>query len=226
MQLFLKKNGFLFFWIIAIADVIAAGSGMVVLHACLKPLLIPVLIVTVLLNTKASKGRSLVITGLIFSSLGDIFLLAEEKNKLFFIPGLICFLVTHLFYSWYFLQIRRTGNSLLKHRPLLILLIVLYTAGLLAWLIPSLGELTLPVVLYACILTGMLLCCLHAFNFVDRTARNLFVAGAVFFVFSDSLLAINKFCASFAYSGFFIMLSYSLAQYFITKGFINNDSRQ
>ena len=226
MQLFLRKNGFLLFWIFAIVDVIAAGRGMHVLHAGLKPLLIPILLIAVLLHTKASKGRSLFITGLIFSSLGDIFLLAEEYNKSFFIPGLMCFLLTHLFYSWYFLQIESVGNSLLKQRPWLIFVILLYTGALLALLIPSLGQLTVPVVLYACILTGMLLCCLLAFNFVNHAAGNLFVVGTVFFVLSDSLLAIDKFYASFAYAGFFIMLTYSLAQYFIVKGFINNRSKR
>jgi uncharacterized membrane protein YhhN len=52
------------------------------------------------------------------------------------------------------------------------------------------------------------------------------VSGAVLFLVSDSLLAINKFYAPVLYSGFFIMLTYSLAQYFIVSGIIFQQTKK
>jgi uncharacterized membrane protein YhhN len=42
--------------------------------------------------------------------------------------------------------------------------------------------------------------------------------GAVLFVASDSILAINKFHHSIEYSRYLIMLTYMLAQYSIVRG--------
>ena len=50
--------------------------------------------------------------------------------------------------------------------------------------------------------------------------------GAILFVVSDSLLAFNKFFAAFNNAGLIIMLTYGLAQLFITEGavkYINSE---
>ena len=50
---------------------------------------------------------------------------------------------------------------------------------------------------------------------------NLYVFfGAIAFVISDSILAINKFYAPFEKSSFFIMLTYLVAQYLIVVGIL------
>jgi hypothetical protein len=46
----------------------------------------------------------------------------------------------------------------------------------------------------------------------------MFFTGALFFMLSDSLLAINKFYRPFPLAGFLIMLSYIVAQYLIVIG--------
>ena len=45
--------------------------------------------------------------------------------------------------------------------------------------------------------------------------------GALLFLISDSVLAINKFYLSFEWSGIIIMLTYGLAQFFIALGAID-----
>jgi uncharacterized membrane protein YhhN len=42
--------------------------------------------------------------------------------------------------------------------------------------------------------------------------------GALLFVISDSILAINKFYQSFEMANILIMLSYGFAQFYIVKG--------
>jgi uncharacterized membrane protein YhhN len=50
--------------------------------------------------------------------------------------------------------------------------------------------------------------------------------GAVLFVVSDSLLAINKFYSSFELAGVLIMLTYGMAQLLIVTGAINYIRKQ
>lgn len=222
MQLFIRKNILLFFLIIAACDSLVVALNLETLHFILKPLLVPTLIVAVLLSTNLSFGRNILVTGLFFSFIGDIFLLIDDQYPFLFIIGLICFLLTHLCYCWYFLQIKQSSTSLLKRNPFLALIPLAYTTGLLLILMPTLGSLKIPVIIYAVVLGCMLLCSLFAFKSVFPEAAILFTAGAIFFVLSDSLLAINKFYKSFNSAGFLIISTYCAAQFLIVKGFIKN----
>jgi uncharacterized membrane protein YhhN len=58
------------------------------------------------------------------------------------------------------------------------------------------------------------------FFFVKKTGSIFIIAGALLFITSDSLLAINKFYSSFTNAGLYIMLTYAFAQYYIVKGII------
>lgn len=54
----------------------------------------------------------------------------------------------------------------------------------------------------------------------DKTSFWYIMMGAFFFIISDSLLAINQFTNLFSLAGFFIMLTYILAQFMIVKGIV------
>lgn len=224
MHLFLKKYILVFFWIVALTEIISQLFDAPTLHYIFKPLLLPLLITAVFVYTDPSKGRQLIVIGAFFSFLGDVFLLLENRNPNFFIIGLVCFLITHIFYTWYFLHIKKTDISLLKEKPWLILLVLLYTGALIALLFPTLGPLKVPVIIYASVLTMMLLACLRSFRFFNDYSRIPLLTGAICFVVSDSLLAINKFYASFPAAGFLIMLTYCCAQNFILTGFVKNSN--
>ncbi len=219
MQYPLHKTLGIAFWLLALVEIIAVTTGTDLLHYIMKPLLMPVLILLLFYAPSASPGKKLLLAGLFFSWFGDILLMLETMNPLFFIFGLVCFLTTHIFYIIYFLRIKSADPSLLKKQPFFILLVLLYGAGLVWLLFPHLGELTLPVIVYAIVICSMLLCSLHVFLKLNRMAAGLYVAGAAAFVLSDSLLAINKFYQPFAFAGALIMLTYCAAQYFIVNGF-------
>jgi uncharacterized membrane protein YhhN len=85
---------------------------------------------------------------------------------------------------------------------------------------PYLGDLKIPVIVYALVLSGMLITAWHAFDFNNQTDGRWIITGAACFVLSDSLLAINKFYSSFTFAGILIMLTYALAQLFIVSGVI------
>lgn len=208
------------FGCVAALNAIGIAAGISLLHFITKPLLVPLLIVVLLLAPSGAPRKSLLITGLVFSWLGDMFLLFEDKQALFFIFGLVCFLTTHIFYIIYFLKFSASQISLIKKQPLLLIAVIGYGIALVSFLFPHLGALKIPVIVYATVICTMLLCSLHIFYKVNSPARILYITGAAFFVVSDSLLALNKFYQPFAYAGVCIMLTYCAAQYFIVRGYI------
>lgn len=220
MQQGVQKKIAIAFWLLTLADIIGITADVPLLHFIAKPLLVPALLLLLYFTTSPVPGKSLLLVGLFFSWLGDLFLLFEYANKLFFIFGLASFLTTHIFYIIYFLRIRSAGISLLKKQPLLALLVAAYGISLVWLLYPHLNDLKLPVMAYATVICTMLLCSLHVFYKLNRKAANYFIAGAACFVLSDSLLAINKFYQPFPLAGVAIMLTYCAAQFFIVKGYI------
>ena len=214
----------LIFWVIVGADVLGIATGISLLHYIAKPLLIPVLMLLLVFTSTTAPRKNLLLTGLFFSWLGDMFLLFEDKNSLFFIFGLVCFLTTHIFYIIYFLKIRSSAVSLLKKQPLFIVVVIGYGVTLVWFLFPHLNDLKIPVMVYAAVICTMLLCSLHIFKKVNKPANIWYLSGAALFVVSDSLLAINKFYQPFAFAGVLIMLTYCAAQYFIANGFIKQSS--
>ncbi|MBL7703441.1 MAG: lysoplasmalogenase [Ferruginibacter sp.] len=219
-----QKKSAIIFWLLALLDVVGIAAKIELLHFIAKPLLMPVLMLLVYFTRSTVPGKGLLLTGLFFSWLGDVFLLFEYKYPLFFIFGLVSFLTTHIFYIVYFLRIRSGNSSLLKKQPVFIALVLAYGITLVWQLYPHLGDLKLPVMVYAAVICSMLLCSLHVFLKVNKQAAWFYLCGALFFVLSDSLLAINKFYQPFAYAGVFIMLTYCAAQFFIVSGYIQQDN--
>ena len=225
MQQPLQKKLSFVFWFLAMLDVVGIAANIETLHFVVKPLLIPVLLLIVYSTRSTIPGKGLLLTGLFFSWMGDVFLLFENKHALFFIFGLISFLTTHIFYIVYFLRIRTRKPSLLKKQPIFIALVFAYGITLVWQLYPYLADLKLPVMVYATVICIMLLCSLHIFLKVNKKAATFYLLGATAFVVSDSLLAINKFYQPFAYAGVFIMLTYCAAQFLIVTGYIQQDKQ-
>ncbi len=217
-----KKMAFVF-WILAMLDITGIAANQQMLHFIAKPLLIPALLLLLFFTKSTVPGKNLLLIGLFFSWLGDVFLLFEYKNALFFIFGLASFLTTHIFYIIYFLKIKSANTSLLKKQPVLIALVLGYGITLVWQLYPHLADLKLPVMVYAAVICTMLLCSLHIFFKVNKKAACYYLSGAAAFVLSDSLLAINKFYQPVAFAGIFIMLTYCAAQFFIVWGYIQQE---
>jgi uncharacterized membrane protein YhhN len=224
MQQPVQKKWAFVFAVLSLLYIAGIAFNVNMLHYVAKPLLIPALLVLLFFTKSSVPGKYLLLTGLFFSWMGDVFLLFENRNELFFIVGLASFLTTHFFYIIYFLRIRSSNTSLLKKRPVLIVLVLLYGITLVWMLYPHLGDLKIPVIVYATVICTMLLCSLHIFLKVERKCAVYFLIGAAAFVISDSLLAIDKFYLPFAYAGVFIMLTYCTAQYFIVQGFIEQNN--
>ena len=184
-----------------------------------KPLLMPLLMLGYYLEVKRlSIFSRIFLSGLFFSWVGDILLMLESLNGGFFIGGLLSFLTAHLMYIRYFFKTKTANEPYLKSRPVMLIVIVAYVIELMYILWPYLGEMKVPVLIYGSVIGVMLAFALWQIGKLDKKAASLFVAGAAFFVLSDSLLAINKFRSSFAYAGAAIMFTYCLAQYLLVRG--------
>ena len=219
-----KKYGFFIFVAIACVQLIAVQFNFASLRFITKPLLMPVLALIVYYNSRYAK-RSFILAALFFSFLGDSFLLLEDKYSLFFIFGLVSFLITHILYIIFFLGIKQNQSSILKKHPYIPLLILLYGTGLVALLYPSLGTLKIPVMFYAAIICLMLVCSFYIYKSVPRGAGEQFIMGALLFVISDSLLALNKFYQPLPFAGLLIMSTYCAAQYLIVRGFLRYEAQ-
>ena len=214
-----SKKTIIFYWVWVFVEL----AGPLIdprINYFIKPLLMPTLMILLLQVVNRSNVKKLILTGLIFSWLGDLFLLLDAGNPLFFILGLASFLLTHVCYIIYFLAKPDSSISLLKKQPFIILLVIAYGAGLFVFLLPHLGALKIPVLVYAAVICSMLLCSVHVYGKVNEPSNKLYVAGALFFVLSDSLLAVNKFYVPIFLSHTWIMLTYCIAQYFIVSGCI------
>jgi len=189
----------------------------------------PLLITFFNFQTKefASSLKKWIILALIFSWTGDVLLMFEFMNGNFFIFGLVTFLIAHIFYILFYENvIRREG---LRKNYWWFLPVIIYYFALIYILSPNLGDMKLPVRIYGIVISYMLIQALQTGRIKDLGAATLMIAGAILFITSDSILAINKFYESFEFAEISIMLTYGLAQLLITLGavrYITSTSKQ
>ncbi len=143
----------------------------------------------------------------------------QEKKSLFFLLGLSAFLIAHTFYIIFFHGIRIREK--IKSNLWLLLIVVTYYAVLITFLSPHLGTMKLPVRVYGIVISFMLMLAMHMLFLKNKKPGWWMSTGALSFVISDSLLAINKFYQPFESAGLIIMVTYGLAQLFITRGAIS-----
>ncbi len=186
-----------------------------------KPLLLPLLAGYFLFETKGITCgfKKWILLALFFSWAGDILLIFVPKNDIFFLLGLASFLLAHIFYIIFFHQVR--VREAVKGNPWLLLVVVIYYGALISWLSPFLGDMKIPVRIYGIVISFMFMLAMHMLFIKNKPAGKWMMAGALLFVTSDSVLAINKFYNSFELAGVIIMLTYGLAQLFIVKGSID-----
>jgi uncharacterized membrane protein YhhN len=187
-----------------------------------KPLLVFLLFIYVVVTvTEKKKLFFLLLAALFFSFSGDVFLMFEKDASYWFMCGLTGFLVAHIFYILLFAKVKQQNQPQKKLNVPIVLLVAAYIIFLFLLLKPALGSLKIPVLVYAIVLSCMFLASIHAFDFSRQKSGMLCITGAVLFVVSDSLLAINKFYQPIAFSGILVMLTYASAQMLIVIGIIN-----
>jgi uncharacterized membrane protein YhhN len=184
-----------------------------------KALIIPVLIMLYLGLIKGQMNgfHRMILSALVFSWLGDVILQLQDRNDMFFMIGLSCFLIAQIMYLVAFFS-TKGENVLFFKKIYLIISVILYGVILLFILYNHLGDMKVPVIIYAVVILTMVTAALNRQNKVNRQSYILVLIGAIFFVLSDSILAINKFSNPFMLSRVTNMTTYILAQYLIALG--------
>jgi uncharacterized membrane protein YhhN len=155
--------------------------------------------------------------GLMFSLLGDV-LLAWPGDL--FVFGLGAFLIAHLAYL-------KAYMSDCRRLALLPLLLALGVGAVLLGILIShgLGPLLVPVMVYGLAISAMLWRALARLGSdVPKRSALLAAGGAAAFVFSDSLIGINRFVAPFHAAPYVIILSYWLGQWGIAASAFSQQS--
>lgn len=184
-----------------------------------KPLLLPGL----LLAANESKGfptKKWLLLALTFSWIGDIVLMFAEKGELYFIFGLVSFLIGHILFIILFIKQNRIGSPSKLVFGIGVFAVAVYLYAMLTILLPSLGDLKIPVTVYAFIISLMLIMAIRGALTWQNPMNILILNGAIAFVTSDSILAINKFFNPLPNATLLIMSTYLIAQYLITFGIL------
>ena len=209
----------LVFLLISIADIVGIIFKLPTIIFVFKPLIILSLIVLYVLSV--TKRNAWYILALFFSFLGDVFLLFT--GELFFIAGLVSFLITHLLF------IKIVISQVKKYSWLKVLFSIIPFLLVFSFLIynlkEGLHEMLLPVIIY-----GLTISIFGAISFIDflntRSKKSLLMfSGSVVFMLSDCVLAIDTYYLEDHINKILIMFSYILAQYLIYRSMILNSKK-
>jgi uncharacterized membrane protein YhhN len=151
--------------------------------------------------------RYAITTGLLCSLAGDVLLMLPSDH---FIAGLVSFLVAHLFYTVAFVSETGFGFALWPLALLVICGIALFRV-----LQPYLGEMRIPVLVYAAVIVVMAWQAWARWSQTGQRAPLMAAIGATLFAISDSALAIHRFRGEFGSAHVVILSTYFAAQWLI-----------
>jgi uncharacterized membrane protein YhhN len=163
--------------------------------------------------------RVLILAAIIFSCLGDTILLFENM----FVFGLGSFLIAHLCYISAFIQDNQGWIFTKKDRWFWVIPVGLYGAGLMSYLYPHLGAMTVPVSVYSIAILTMFLTVINRWKSVSYDSFWWVLIGAIFFCLSDSLLAINLFAQPVPMGNILVITTYTVGQYLMILGSLKNN---
>jgi uncharacterized membrane protein YhhN len=220
----MKKIALILFLLASGGELISTLASVQMLDTICKPLIMVSLGLFYFFSVDAEDRSALVLGAIIFSFTGDVLLMYPDK----FILGLAAFLFSHICYILAYRQHRGDDqDNALKgvHRIRLAFPVILAGCGLVVILYPVLGDLKIPVIIYAIVISTMVLTALFRMGKTSTTSFWMVFIGAMLFMVSDSILAINKFLSPITLSGFWIMLTYITAQFLIVSGLLKHDNQ-
>ncbi|XP_038620436.1 lysoplasmalogenase-like protein TMEM86A [Tachyglossus aculeatus] len=157
----------------------------------------------------AHPSASRIFAGLVFSAVGDAFLIWQDQG--YFVHGLLMFVVTHVLYTWAFGMrplALRLGLGMAALSCLCYAILYPYLSGPFTYLVG--GYVALIAFMGWRALAGV-----RPGGTPWRWTELAAGAGAMLFIVSDMTLALNKFCFPVPYSRVVIMATYYAAQMLI-----------
>lgn len=153
-----------------------------------------------------SPYKALIMGGLFFSLLGDVFLMLPDDR---FLAGLTSFLVAHLFYIAGFL----IDHGAIAYWTILPLFVL---TALIAWVLKdNLGKMKIPVYFYISVIGSMAWLAWSRWISGGGVDHLLAFIGAALFLSSDLILALNRFKVAFKGARALDLLTYYTGQWLI-----------
>lgn len=199
------------FLTVSILHLIGMVTNSIYLQIATKPLIAPLLILVYFYSVE--KVNKWYLLALLFSFIGDVLLMDKINN---FLLGIGAFLITQLLFIFIIgLQIK-TSNW--RQKMLASIPFIVYVVVLLMLVKDGLGEFLIPVIIYGIAISifGVFSLLNYLLNKNSYASKYLFI-GALFFISSDSLIALNKFYEANIIYPVVIMLTYIIAQYLILE---------
>ena len=190
----------------------ATGAlGLAELHYIFKPLTMVLALSLVLLRARAGGGLrhfdALLLAGLAASMAGDVLLMLKGM----FIPGLVTFLIAHLFYIALF----RQGMTWFPSRRALMATLGV-GVSMYAFLWSGLAPvLKVAVAAYVVVIALMAAQAIGRALVLRDAASTAVAVGACFFMLSDAMLATNRFALPLPMAQFWVLSTYYIAQMLI-----------
>ncbi len=207
--------------LLSLIHIYATGTANGWLIYLTKPLLLSLLSLWFWINIKGrlTAFSRFILFGLLFSIGGDTFLMFVDKDPNFFLLGLGSFLIAQLAYLIGFLKFESDTPGLIKRKPSLLLVFLLFWLGIISFLWPGIpGDLKVPVSVYSFAIVAMAAGAINLSGQVSPTFFTWLFLGVLLFIASDSMIAINKFHPqgiSIPHGRVWIMATYLVAQYLI-----------
>ena len=129
-------------------------------------------------------------------------------------------------YSIFFNREIEFKKSFLIQKPYWIIPVIVYALMLYKIVSENAGGLKGAILAYTICIATMMLSAINRFEQVTKNSFWWIFLGALFFLISDSVLAVNKFANPVPFAGFWIMSTYTLAQYLIVRGVVFNAKRK
>lgn len=202
----------------AAASTGTAAAGLIELHRLAKPLAMVFAIIFIasradqssLRGRFESRFKTWLLIALACSLAGDVALMFPG----YFIPGLVAFLLAHLSY----IALLKQGQAWFASRRALLATLgfgaVMYAVLWVGGLPPALRA---PVAAYVLVITLMAAQAIgRATVLRDKAAWGVAI-GAVFFMLSDTLLALNRFVAPLPLAPLWVLSTYYAAQLLIVR---------
>ncbi len=195
---------FLVIVFILIAILISATQfGKTKLYMVAKPLTMLIIIALPLLEVKVeySVYAYLIITGLVFSLLGDLFSLYPDR---YFNSSLYAYMIAHILYILAFIQ------SVNAYCFGIASVVIIFALIVIKFLLPKLGAMKFLIILYVVIISVTLFTGVN----VDRQlgALTSISIGTVLFTVSNTLLLFNKYYKTISFADPIILSTYFVAQ--------------
>ncbi len=151
-------------------------------------------------------------------SIGD--LLLEIHPMFYLLPAMLAFGLGHLGYSMVFLQNKSKPIQISLKRKILLSILVIFTLGMLGILITKIpSNKLIPIILYLTIITSMAIA-----SILSRLGKTV-ICGALLYIISDSIIAMNIFIYNIPFAGYLICPTYYIGQLLIILGFLTKKSQ-